>query len=128
MPLAGADSGSFFWILSIRASQSTSRPSPRSLGWTGLKTIITKTLKILASSDSVPILIGSGKAEAFLKSPATRMNERRLNGLKFFGTRRQNNINLLVPEVDLPFAGNNGIGGIEDEVLNTQLSIPTLEI
>jgi hypothetical protein len=43
-------------------------------------------IKDLGSSDSVPVLIGSGKAEIFLSVPFTRINERRLKGLKSLGT------------------------------------------
>src|SRR5262250_1962239 len=42
--------------------------------------------------------------------------------------RRQNNIKLLVFEIDLPLAGNDRVGGIEDEGLNAHLSIRSLQI
>src|SRR2546426_11329162 len=47
---------------------------------------------------------------------------------EIFRHRCQHDVELFVPKVDRPLAGNDGIGGVEKKGLNTHLSILSLEI
>src|SRR6266496_2689883 len=45
-----------------------------------------------------------------------------------FRHRQYHNVDLLIPEIDVAFTGNDRIGGIENQSLNAHLSILSLEI